>query len=298
MNQRGVTNCHYADDTIFFLTAIEENVESTWWAMMAFEALSGIKMNYDKTIMYPINISNNSHLNQLFRCPWGNFPFSYLGLPLSPKKLTLVNWQFLVDKVEYRLPSWKCHLLSMGGKLTLVNSVLSSILLYTLSVYKISVTIINRIDKVRRQFLWQCSNRAKRKYILIKWSVACLAKQLGGMGILNLRDMNVSLLLKWWWKLKNPSYSSTWKTLILKKYHLATNSPKSPFYNAISTLDTLGNVSVSYDPGTNSQIKFREDLWYQNYSLATAYPSCTNHVFKRTSYCPQWSILRVKPYNL
>lgn len=88
------------------------------------------------------------------------------------------------------------HLLSLGGKLTLVNSVISSIPLYTLSVYKIPITILNKIDKLRRQFLWQGSDTSKRKYILMMWSVACLVKQLRGMGILNLREMSISLLLK------------------------------------------------------------------------------------------------------
>lgn len=40
-----ITNCHYADDTILFLKADPINVESAWWAMLAFEAISGIKMN-------------------------------------------------------------------------------------------------------------------------------------------------------------------------------------------------------------------------------------------------------------
>lgn len=44
------------------------------------------------------------------------------------------DWQFLIDKIESRLTNWKYQLLSIEGRLTLVNSVLSAIPLYTLSV--------------------------------------------------------------------------------------------------------------------------------------------------------------------
>ena len=68
LHNKAITNCHYADDTILFLAATEENIESAWWAMMAFEAISGIKMNYSKTFMYQIHVSRESNFHQLFRC--------------------------------------------------------------------------------------------------------------------------------------------------------------------------------------------------------------------------------------
>lgn len=45
LEKRAITNCHYADDTILFLEANPRNVEITWWTMILFEALSGIKIN-------------------------------------------------------------------------------------------------------------------------------------------------------------------------------------------------------------------------------------------------------------
>ena len=89
-----------------------------------------------------MNIDPNvSTLNHTFGCRWGTFPIKYLGLPLHNKKLTVADWQFLVDKIEARLPSWQSQLLSIGGRVTLINSVLSSIPLYALSVYQIPLTV-------------------------------------------------------------------------------------------------------------------------------------------------------------
>lgn len=43
VDDRPITNYHYADDTILFLSAQDKNVENAWWVIMAFETLSGIK---------------------------------------------------------------------------------------------------------------------------------------------------------------------------------------------------------------------------------------------------------------
>ena len=44
-----ITNCHYADDTILFLAHSPKNIEYALWTMLGFEALSGIKINFQKT---------------------------------------------------------------------------------------------------------------------------------------------------------------------------------------------------------------------------------------------------------
>ena len=69
-SQQSVTNCHYADDTILFLRADQRNVERAWWLMVMFESISGIRMNLDKTALYPINldIQDSQLLAATFHC--------------------------------------------------------------------------------------------------------------------------------------------------------------------------------------------------------------------------------------
>lgn len=71
-------------------------------------------------------------------------------------------------------------MLSLGGRHTLVNSVLSAVPLYTLSVYKIPNTLVKQIDQIRCRFLWQGTDRNKKKYVLLNWRVSCIAKEFGG----------------------------------------------------------------------------------------------------------------------
>jgi hypothetical protein len=164
---------------------------------MAFEVVSGIKMNLSKTELFPLNTDQGSNFASIFRCKLGKFPLRYLGLPLSDVGLKKQDWDFLLTKFEKRLQGCKGNMLSIGGQLTLLNSVLSSIPLYTLSIYKISQTVLDQIDKIRRRFLWQGADGSKKKYFLVNWYRACLAKEFGGLGILDLKQMNIALMLKW-----------------------------------------------------------------------------------------------------
>jgi hypothetical protein len=42
-----------------------------------------------------------------------------------------------------------------------------------------------------------------KKYHLVKWNIITKPKNKEGLGVHDLRKMNISLLCKWWWKLKN-----------------------------------------------------------------------------------------------
>lgn len=66
-----------------------------------------------------------------------------------------------------------------------------------MSVYLLPKTIIEKMDKIRRTFFWQ-GGAAKKKYHMVKWEIICKSKKKGGLGIKDLRKMNVSLLCKWW----------------------------------------------------------------------------------------------------
>jgi hypothetical protein len=56
-----------------------------------------------------------------------SFPFNYLGLPLSNKKLTISDYMSLMKAIESRLSGWGAMKLSPAGRLVLLNSVLTSL---------------------------------------------------------------------------------------------------------------------------------------------------------------------------
>jgi hypothetical protein len=58
------------------------------------------------------------------------FPLRYLGIPIHFRKLRNTDGKKVEEIFEKRLSSWKGKHLSNGGRLTLINSVLSSLPMY------------------------------------------------------------------------------------------------------------------------------------------------------------------------
>jgi hypothetical protein len=106
-------------------------------------------------------------------------------------------------------------MLSYGGRLILINSVLSSLALFMLSFYEVPKGILHKLDFYRSRFFWQGDSH-KKKYRLTKWSVICRPKEQGELGILDLEKQNKGLLSKWIFNLINKD--GVWQQLIRNKY--------------------------------------------------------------------------------
>ena len=70
-------------------------------------------------------------------------------------------------------------------------------------------------DKQRSGFLWS-GQQGKKNYHLVNWKTVCLPKDQGGLGVLDLKIMNIALLAKWLWKLFNEK--GLWQSFLHAKY--------------------------------------------------------------------------------
>ena len=52
--------------------------------------------------------------------------------------------------VRKKLPRWKGKMIFMAGRVTLMKVVISSMLLYLLSLFKIPISISNEFNKIQR----------------------------------------------------------------------------------------------------------------------------------------------------
>lgn len=82
-----------------------------------------------------------------------SLPIAYLGLPLRGLVNSIKLWQPIVEKFEARLARWKARSLSMGGKVTLLKSVLVSLSIFFMSIFQILVEVKERLDRIQRQLL-------------------------------------------------------------------------------------------------------------------------------------------------
>ena len=101
---------------------------------MWFEAVSGLRINLNKNQIIPIRpVVNVEELASKLGCGVGSLPTSYLGLPLGANHKALGVWDSVEERFRKRLASWKIQYISMGGRLTLIRSILSSLPIYYLS---------------------------------------------------------------------------------------------------------------------------------------------------------------------
>ncbi|RVX01522.1 hypothetical protein CK203_017555 [Vitis vinifera] len=92
-----ISHLLFADDTLIFCDARKEVLEYLSWILMWFEAMSGLKINLEKS--EPIGeVLNLEDLVRALGCKEGFLPSTYLGLPLgAPFKSSRV-----LDGVEER----------------------------------------------------------------------------------------------------------------------------------------------------------------------------------------------------
>jgi len=124
----------YADDVVLFLRPSASDIEITLDILQLFGNASGLTTNLQKSSVLPIQCNEDDKLvlQKSLSCQVSEFPCKYLGVPLSPYKLTKAQAQPIVEKIADRLPSWKADLLTKAGRMILVQYVLTSMLIYVL----------------------------------------------------------------------------------------------------------------------------------------------------------------------
>jgi hypothetical protein len=143
-----------------------------------------------------------------------SIPIRYLGIPIHFQRLINAEWKIIEEKLLLYLSSWKGKLLSIGGRLVLINSVLSNMKLYMLSFFLFPKGVLNRLELFLSRFYGRAI--ARKKYRLAKWSFVCSPKDQGGLGIQDLEVKNTALLGKWLFRLFTKD--GIWQTILKQKY--------------------------------------------------------------------------------
>ena len=149
-------------------------------------------------------------------CKQGTLPMKYLGLPLGAKFKDKAIWNPILEKIEQRLVGWKCLYLFKRGRVTLIKSTLSNLPTYFLSLFPIFATVANRIEKLKRNFIWGGIGD-EPKFHLVKWAIVCSPIASCSLGIRKVRLLNEALLGKWLWRF-GMERAALWRQVIEVKY--------------------------------------------------------------------------------
>jgi hypothetical protein len=67
--------------------------------------------------------------------------------------------------------------------------------MFAMGIYLLHAATHKAMDSCRARFFWEGTGD-RRKYHMVDWPMVCKPKELGGLGILNTRLMNLALMLK------------------------------------------------------------------------------------------------------
>ena len=105
-------------------------------------------------------------------CRVGFLPTVYLGLPLGAYHKTLSMWDGVEERMRRRLALWKRQYIFKGGRIILIKSILASMPIYQLSLFRMPKIVAKRMEKLQRDFLWGGGSLERRVH-LINWEVVC-----------------------------------------------------------------------------------------------------------------------------
>jgi len=281
-----ISHLQFADDTLVFCEAEEHYVRVTKGIFLTYQAFAGLCVNYRKSIMVVLGKEETwiDSIEEIMGCSRAQLPIQYLGIPLGANMRKASSWQIIIEKVQARLQAWKSSCLSRAGRLVLIKSVLNSLPLYYLSLFKVPKKVANEIVRLQRKFLW-CGSKEGRYMPLVKWEMVMKQKNKGGLGVGDLVSKNAALLFKWWWRFASEE-GALWKAVVQAVHNekgswipaAKQSTIPGPWQTLKKLLNDQGSLSLQFlqqlrvEVGNGEKTRFWEDPWMQEGLIKQVFP--------------------------
>ncbi|GJT28119.1 RNA-directed DNA polymerase, eukaryota [Tanacetum coccineum] len=247
-----------------------------------FSLSFGLKINIKKSHLLGVGIPNTTVSTAATKlgCSVMKTPFKYLGVMVGGCLSKIKAWDDTIGKLKSRLSKWKSKTLSIGGRLTLLKSVLGSTPIYCMSLYKVPKTVLSSMESIRRNFFYGSQGKEK-KITWVKWSKVLAAKKHGGLGVSSFYALNRALLFKWVWRFISQD-NSLWYRVIssmhgsdLQKCSSFRSSTWNAIIREVNVLKAQGVDLISHCKkrvGNGMMTRFWNDIWIGNTQLRYLFP--------------------------
>lgn len=258
----------FADDCVVAISSQEDSLKADT-ILKLYSKASQSKINDTKT--ETINLSDNSTISFRNNTP-SLHPVRHLGVMISRHGIEMQLMESnLLAKLKNRLSSWALATPTIIGKITLLNTFLTSTLTYLATIFPMSMTFLDKIQSIYQLFLW-----GKRPPTSI--SNISPPKTTGGLGLLSPKNHCLRQIGKWISKVLRPSTESDWEHasnhIIFS--HLYNKAP----YNSTTLSQYLRTRSNSRGPRNASGIskRFLNTLWNDSWCFTTRQPYDRNNL--------------------
>ncbi|GJV40995.1 RNA-directed DNA polymerase, eukaryota, reverse transcriptase zinc-binding domain protein [Tanacetum coccineum] len=280
-----LSHMFYADDAVFVGEWSESNISSLIHVLDCFHKVSGLKINMSKSKLMGIEVEAGkvSRAAVKLGCLVLKAPFLYLGSYVGGDMHRLQSWEDIVDRVRRRLSKWKMKMLSIGGRLTLIKSVLGSMPIFHMSMFKVPTGILRILESIRGKFFNGHETYCK-KASWVQWNKVLAPKVIGGLGISSLYALNRGLLFKWVWRFF--AHESTLWSRVVKAIHgddgnidgvsrKGVNTCWTSIINEVKVLANKGINLMSFmqkKMGNGLSTLFWEDGWCEGGKFKERFP--------------------------
>ena len=134
----------------------------------------------------------------MLNCKIRRLSFEYLCVLIGGDARRLSFRNMLLTIIKGRLSGWKNRNLFLGGRIFLLKSVMPSLHVYVISLFKAPSGLISSIESILIFFL---AGEDNRKITWVDWESLCLRKEYGGLEVRWMREFNYARLGKWCWRL-------------------------------------------------------------------------------------------------
>nr|GEW23760.1 RNA-directed DNA polymerase, eukaryota, reverse transcriptase zinc-binding domain protein [Tanacetum cinerariifolium] len=114
-----ISHMFYADDAVFVGQWCDGNINTLVYVLECFYRASGLRINMSKSKIMGFHVKDEKEV---------------------------------VDKVKSRLSNWKMKALSIGGRLTLLKSVLGSMPIFHMSIFRVPLSVLHMLEPIRSHF--------------------------------------------------------------------------------------------------------------------------------------------------
>ncbi|GKA13730.1 RNA-directed DNA polymerase, eukaryota [Tanacetum coccineum] len=277
-----ISHLFYADDAVFIGEWSHNNLKGIMNILRCFSLLSGLSINVKKSQLLGIGISDSivSEAAKSLGCSIMKTPFKYLGIPVGGNMSLIKAWDESIVKLKRRLSKWKLKTLSIGGRLTLLKSVLGSTPIYNMSLFKVPKSVLHSMESLRRNF-FNGIQEGDKKIAWVKWPMVLASKKHGGLGVSSFYALNRGLLFKWVWRYISQD-NSLWARVISALHGSSSQVLSASFsslwksiLNEVKSLKAQGVDLISHCKirvGNGMNTSFWNDCWIGDSMLKHLFP--------------------------
>ncbi|GAA0182297.1 hypothetical protein LIER_30352 [Lithospermum erythrorhizon] len=177
-----------------------------------YQTVSGQVINKEKSsciLSHKASQARGSIVQKATGFKKGVMPFSHLGVPIYKGKRQVFLFDDRMEKVRLKLVSWSSTFLSYGGRITLLQFVLTALPIYFLQVLKMPETVKSKLESTLNKFLWDGIPSCK-------WGKVCAPYDEGGLNMRSFQDIHTFFMVKAWFRMREGA--CLWSKFMLEKY--------------------------------------------------------------------------------